>query len=81
MKSVSLEYRSTTNSESCLCQGDVCSLEVSSKTLKYWKNATDCNSVGYFARVNCKGPIVYYVPGGYGGFQNSVVYENRTPLK
>ena len=34
MKSVSLEYRSTANSESCLGLGNVCSLEVSSKDFK-----------------------------------------------
>ena len=34
MKSVSLEYKWTANSESCLSLGNVCSLEVSSKDFK-----------------------------------------------
>ena len=34
MKSVSLEYRPTANSESCLGLGNVCTLEVSSKDFK-----------------------------------------------
>ena len=28
-----------------------------------------------------KGPIVYYVPEGDGGFQKSVVYQNFPPQK
>ena len=28
-----------------------------------------------------KGPIVYYVPEGGGGFQKSVVYQNFLPKK
>ena len=31
--------------------------------------------------LDLKGPIVYYVPEGDGGFQKSVVYQNFPPKK